>query len=71
MKTEDNVNNWTIPDEDGTIHVPDELDSLVNRIGMQLRFHTISDKNEVQTICDMVWIAEQFFKEKYEKLKEK
>ncbi len=29
---------------------------------MQLRFHTISGKNEAQTICDMVSIAEDFLK---------
>lgn len=65
--TTDKPNNWTKPDVDGTIHVPDELDELFNRIGMQLRFHTISDKNEIQTIADMVWIAQDFFENKKNK----
>lgn len=57
--------DWTIPDKDGIIHIPDELDPLFNKLGMQLRFHVYSDKNEFQTIADMVWIAEDFFKKKY------
>lgn len=56
---------WSVADKDGIIHVPDELDELVNKIGTQMRFHTISGKPEVQTVCDMVYIAEQFFKKKY------
>lgn len=60
--------NWTEADKDGIINVPDVLDGLVNKIGMQLRFHTISDKNEVQTVCDMVYIAQKFFKEHPEAL---
>lgn len=57
--------DWTIADKDGIIHIPDELDPLFNKLGMQLRFHVYSDKNEIQTIADMVWIAEEFFKKKY------
>lgn len=59
MKNKD----WTKADKDGTISVPDELDSLYNKIGMQLRFHTISGKNEVQTVADMVYIAQKHFSE--------
>lgn len=54
--------DWTIPDDDGNIHVPDELDKLVNKIGFQLRFHTISGKGEVQTVCDIARIAQEYFK---------
>lgn len=64
---EEKEKKWTEPDSDGNIHVPDELDELVNKIGMQMRFHTISGKNEIQTICDMVYIADKFYKNKYEK----
>lgn len=53
---------WNKPDEDGTIHVPDYLDPLVNKVGMQIRFHTISGKGEVETVCDIVKNAEEFFK---------
>jgi hypothetical protein len=62
-KTNEEV-DWRIADKDGSITIPDELDDLFNKIGMQLRFHTISGKNELQTIVDMVWIADQFYKKK-------
>lgn len=62
--------DWTKADPDGTIHIPDELDSLFNKIGMQLKFHTISGLNEVQTITNILWAADQFYKKKYEKLVE-
>jgi len=52
------------PDKDGNIQIPDELDPLFHNLGMQLRMHTISGKNEVQTISDMVWIADKFFGQK-------
>lgn len=64
VKTNEAV-DWTKPDADGNITIPDELDALFNKIGMQMRFHTISGKNELQTVVDMVWIADQFFKKKY------
>ena len=58
-----NIKNeeWNIPDENGIINVPDELDPLLNKIAMQIRFHTISGKNEAQTVCDILYAAEQFF----------
>ena len=46
---------------DGVIDVPDELDPLLNKLGMQLRFHTISGKGEDETVCSMVAIAQKFF----------
>lgn len=54
---------WTEPNEEGIINMPDELDKLFHKVGMQLRFHTISGKNEFQTIVDIVAIAQQYFKE--------
>jgi Skp family chaperone for outer membrane proteins len=48
---------WTEP-VDGMINVPDRLDKLFNRLATQLRFHTISGKGEVETIADMVAIAD-------------
>ena len=50
------------------ISVPDELDPLINKIGMQIRFLTISGKNEVQTIVDIAAIAQKFFRENPELL---
>lgn len=70
MKTEDNVPNWTEPDKDGNINIPEELDPLFNKLGMQLRFHTISGKNELQTVVDMTYIADEFFAKKINALDE-
>lgn len=63
MKTEfkDLENDWSIPDSDGNIDVPDRLMPLFNKVGFQLRFHTISGKNEVLTIAHIVQMAEKFF----------
>lgn len=66
MKSKDEIANWTKPDDDGTIHIPDELDPLVNNVALQLRLHTIHGKNEIQTIANIVYFAEQFFREKHE-----
>lgn len=52
---------WSKADEAGYINVPDYLDPLINYVGNQIRFHTISGKNEIQTVCDIVAKAEQFF----------
>lgn len=60
--------DWTKVHEDGCIHVPDELDPLINKIGMQIRFHTISDKSEGETICHIAAICQKFFKENPEYL---
>jgi hypothetical protein len=57
------MNNWNKADSEGNINVPDYLDKLVNYVGTQIRFHTISGKNEIQTIVDIVAKAEQFFKD--------
>ena len=66
------INDWTKPDSKGNIHVPEELDELVNAIGMQIKFLQYSGKNEGQTVCDIAFIAQKFFhelhnKKKYEK----
>ncbi len=66
MKIEEQSKHWSEADESGVINVPDYLDNLINKVGMQIRFHTISGKNEVQTVCDIVAIAEKFFKDHYE-----
>jgi hypothetical protein len=52
---------WNKP-VDGIIHVPDELDPLVNSIAVQFRFYQISGKSDNQTICDIAYMAQQFFK---------
>jgi len=54
----------TLPDKDGTITIPDHLDDLFNKVGMQVRFITISGKNEIQGIADIVRIADKFFNKK-------
>lgn len=63
MNTEDKIEKWITPTKEGFINVPDELDPLVNKIGMHLRIHTISQAtSEPQAVCNMVYAAEQFFK---------
>lgn len=57
---------WAEPNKDGNINVPDELDDLVNKIAIQLRFHTISGKNEIMAICDAAYNAQKFFAEYYQ-----
>jgi len=56
------MKDWTTPDEKGTIHVPDELDPLVNKVAFQIQFVRLSGKNYVQATCDIVRIAQEFFK---------
>lgn len=58
------MEDWTKVVE-GKISVPDELDPLVNSIGIQLRFHTISGKGEVETVCHIAYNAQKFFKERF------
>jgi len=53
--------HWSEADESGIIHVPDYLDPIINRVGTQIRFHTISGKTEIQTVADIVAIAQDFF----------
>lgn len=60
------ITDWNKADKDETIHVPDELDKVFSRVGMQIRFHTISGKNEVQTIADIVHGCQEFFKKMYD-----
>jgi len=61
----ENIKNWTQSDADGNINVPDDLDSIVNKIGFQIRFMTLSGKNEIQTICDIAYITQQFYHKYY------
>ena len=59
--------NWTKPDGD-TIDVPDELMPLFNKVGMQLKLHTISGKNDVITVAHIVENSRKFFSEHKELL---
>lgn len=45
----------------GNLYVPEELSPLFNKVATQIRFHTISGKNEVMTVGDIVSIAQTFF----------
>ena len=56
---------WNVADNNGTINVPNELDGAVNKVATQLRLHTISGKNEAQTVVDIVYSMEKYFKELY------
>ena len=59
--------DWSIPDAGGIIDVPDHLQELFNNIGMQIKLHTISEKNEVLTVAHITQHAEQHAKEAVEK----
>jgi hypothetical protein len=61
--------DWSIPDENNVIHVPDELDELFNKVGTQIRFHTISGKNEVLTVAHIVQHAEAYADKRNAELK--
>lgn len=65
--TEEIDEKWTEPKND-SISVPDALYPLFNKIGFQLRFHTISGKNEILTMAHITEIARQFFKQHPETL---
>lgn len=54
--------NWTKPVGD-EINVPDILMPLFNKVGMQIRFHTISGKSEVITIAHIVEKSRRFFRD--------
>lgn len=56
--------NWSVPDGD-VIHVPDELDPLINSVSMQIGFLMHSQKSLNKTICDIVWRAHEFFHNHY------
>lgn len=71
MENVTNMQNWNVADENGIIDVPDELDPMINMVGTQLRFHTISKKAEGQTVADIVYKAQQFFHPKWISVKDK
>jgi hypothetical protein len=52
--------DWTKPVND-VVSMPDHLDPLFNKLGMQLRFHTITGISEQEALIRMVRIAEEFF----------
>jgi len=55
----ENKKDWTVPDTDGNINIPDRLDNLLNRIGFQLRLVTISGLNEIECLARMVKGADE------------
>lgn len=59
--------HWSEPINE-VISIPDELDKLYNKIGMQINFMNISGKNETQTIVDIMAITQKFFRENPELL---
>lgn len=59
--------NWVEPIDD-LIDVPDVLMPLFNKVGMQIKFHTISGENEILTIARIVEVSRQFFRDNPEAL---
>lgn len=60
MDTKEKTADWSIPDENDNIQVPDELAPLFNKVATQLRFHTISGKSEVITVAHIVQHAAEY-----------
>lgn len=60
-KSKTQQKDWSIPNPDGSIDVPDELDDLFNKVGMQLKFHTISGLSELETIANICFLAQEYF----------
>lgn len=46
--------------------MPDELDGLINKVGMQFNFVQYSNKNQNQSICDIVKGCQDFFEKQTE-----
>ena len=57
--------DWTIVQPNGNIDSPDELEEIIDKVGTQLRLHTVSGKGELKTVCDIVYNCQKFFAEKY------
>ena len=53
----DEKTDWTIPNDDQIIDVPDNLYPLFNKLGMQIKMYGIAKKNEVLTVAHMTKIA--------------
>lgn len=70
---EEQEKKWCDPDKKGVIHVPDELDPLINSIAFQHKLHTISQHFcENEMYARMVYSSEKFFNKLIkEKIKEK
>lgn len=60
--------DWTKPNDNDEIDVPDELMPLFNQIGTQIRLHTISGKNEILTVAHCVRNAQKFFQSRISEL---
>ncbi|UZR95954.1 hypothetical protein [Chondrinema litorale] len=55
--------NYIQPDNEGNIEIPEHLVILFNKLLTQLRFHTISGKNEMLAILHSCQIAEAYFRQ--------
>lgn len=69
VKSVEEASDWT--ESGGTINVPDHLMPLFNKIGTQIRFHTISGKNENLTIAHIIRISELSFQSRIAELEKK
>lgn len=62
--------DWTTPDENGILHIPDRLDDVFNRLGHYLRVHTISGHNEIEVIAYMTRFCDEYASQKCKALQE-
>jgi len=58
--------DWTEVKDD-SVQIPDEFADIFNRIGFQMRFVTVSGKNEILAVVHILRKAEVFFHEYYSK----
>lgn len=68
VPVEEEIVDWTVQ-KDGVINVPDEFDRLVNYIGNQFQFVKHSGKNWLESVCDIAFFSQKFFKKYYEENK--
>lgn len=63
------LKDWSKPNAEGIISVPDELDSLINSIAFQVKLSTISKLfGEAEMICRIGYVAQKFFTKETEML---
>ncbi len=53
--------DWNKSLDGKTINVPEQLEPLLKRVGFQMNLFKRDDKNGLQTACDIVYQAQEFF----------
>lgn len=65
------LKDWSKPNAEGIISVPDELDPLINSIAFQVKLSTISKLfGEAEMICRIGYVAQKFFQKYFNQKKQ-